>query len=323
MRAVRVTRLGDPEVLTVAQVAVPEPGPGQVRIAMRASGVNFAETLQRQGRYPGVELPWIPGNEVAGVVDAVSSGSDGVTPGDRVVARVSWGGYAEYVLADAAEVVALPDTLDFGIATVAAVHAPTALVLVRHVAPVAPGQTVLVHAAAGGIGSLLVQLLAGAGAVVIAAASDPAKLGLCTALGAAVTVDYSRRGWVEQVRAATGGRGVDVVLATAAGQIFSESVDVLAPLGHLVIWGAANTEGTELIQQQVNQLIYANQRVSGYAFPTYPPATVRAAGSEAVDLLASGALTATIGGRYPLHEVGRAHEDIEARTTTGKLVIVP
>ena len=151
MRAVQVSRLGGPEVLEVHDVAVPEPGPGQVRVAVRASGMNFAETMQREGRYPGAVLPWIPGSELAGVVDAVGPDVTTVEVGTRVVSRVAAGGYAEYALAPADDLAVVPAGLGFDLATVAAVHAPTALVLVRHVAPVSAGQVVLVHAAAGGI----------------------------------------------------------------------------------------------------------------------------------------------------------------------------
>jgi NADPH2:quinone reductase len=323
MRAVQALRLGGPEVLQVREVPVPDPGPGQVRVAVRASGTNFAETMQREGTYPGAELPWIPGSELAGVVEALGAGVTSPEIGARVVARVPAGGYAEYAVVAADELAVVPAGVDFDIATVAAVHAPTALVLVRHVAPVTAGQVVLVHAAAGGIGSLLVQLLARAGATVVAAAGDGAKLALPRSLGAALAVDYSTSDWVEQVRAATGGRGVDVVLATAAGRVFDESLDLLAPLGHLVVWGAPNSAGTQLDQRRITQLVYGNQRLSGYAFPTYPADAVRAATRDSLDLLADGSLTVTIGGRYRLDQVAQAHRDIESRRSTGKLVVLP
>jgi NADPH2:quinone reductase len=323
VRAVRVSRLGGPEVLQVHEVAVPEPGPGQVRVAVRASGLNFAETMQREGHYPGADLPWIPGSELAGVVEALGAGVTTVEVGARVVARVSSGGYAEYAVAAADDLAVLPAGLDFDVATAAAVHAPTALVLVRHVAPVTAGQVVLVHAAAGGIGSLLVQLLARAGATVIAAASNGSKLALPRALGAAGTVDYSAPDWVRQVRSLTGGRGVDVVLATVAGRVLDDSLDLLAPLGHLVIWGASHSVGTHLDQPRVTRLVYGNQRVSGYAFPTYPADAVRAATRDSLDLLAAGTLEVSVGGRYGLDEVAQAHRDIESRTSTGKLVVIP
>jgi NADPH2:quinone reductase len=184
-----------PTVLEVRDVAVPEPGSGQVRVAVRASGMNFAETMQREGRYPGAELPWIPGSEFAGVVEALGPGVTTVQVGARVVARVTAGGYAEYALAAADDLAVVPAGLDFDLATVAAVHAPTALVLVHHVAPVRAGQVVLVHAAAGGIGSLLVQLLADRGATVVAGASSEGKLAVPRARGAAVTVAYSAPDW--------------------------------------------------------------------------------------------------------------------------------
>ena len=318
-----MSRLGGPEVLEVHEVPTPEPGPGQVRVAVRASGMNFAETMQREGTYPGAELPWIPGSELAGVVEALGPGVDGPAVGTRVVARVLSGGYAEHAVVAKDDLAVVPDAVDLDVATVAAVHAPTALVLVRHVAPVTAGQVVLVHAAAGGIGTLLVQLLARAGATVVAGASDASKLALPRSLGAAVAVDYSQPGWGDEVRAATGGRGVDVVLATAAGRVFDESLDLLAPRGHLVVWGAPNSAGTTLDQRRITQLVYGNQRVSGYAFPTYPVDAVRAATRDSLDLLADGSLRVTIGGRYGLDGVAQAHRDIASRTSVGKLVVLP
>ncbi len=304
-------------------MAVPEPGSGRVRVAVRASGMNFAETMQREGRYPGAELPWIPGSEFAGVVEALGPGVTTVQVGARVVARVTAGGYAEYALAAADDLAVVPAGLDFDLATVAAVHAPTALVLVHHVAPVRAGQVVLVHAAAGGIGSLLVQLLADRGATVVAGASSEGKLAVPRALGAAVTVDYSAPDWADRVRASTDGRGVDVVLATVAGRVFTESLDLLAPLGHVVVRGASHSAGTELDQSRITRFVYGNQRMSGYAFPTYPAGIARAATREALTLLDDGSLEVTIGGRYRLEEVAQAHRDVESRTSTGKLVVVP
>ena len=157
----------------------------------------------------------------------------------------------------------------------------------------------------------------------IAGVGDDSKLALARSLGAAVAVNYSAPGWTERVRAATDGRGVDVVLASAAGAVFTGSLNLLGPLGHLVVWGAPNSAGTELDQAGITRIVYANQRISGYAFPTYPVELTRAATRDALDLLDDRSLEVTIGGRYRLDEVAQAHRDVESRKTVGKLVVIP
>jgi NADPH2:quinone reductase len=326
MRAVQLSRFGAPEVLEVVEIPTPIPERGEVLVQVRASGVNFFETLMRQNRYAVTpDLPAIFGVEVAGVIEVLG---DGVAPsllGARVavpmfaVGRGS-GGYAERLAIDAGSVVPIPDDLSFEDATALMVQGLTALHLVRQSPPA--GKTVLVNAAAGGVGSLLLQLARRAGArLIVAAASTDEKLDFARSIGADAGVDYSAPGWVAQVRDATGGAGADVIYELVGGAVTRASIGALAPRGELV-FGALGR--FDLDASDLEEMVLQNQSLRGFALlPLLTPEGLKSSLAELFDLAARGALKVIQGGRYSLDQAAEAHRAIEERRTTGKVVLVP
>ena len=329
MRTIQMSRFGGPEVLEVTEAPRPSPGPGQLLVRVCAAGINFADTLMRQNRYALTpELPAVLGHEAVGVVEALGEGLSDLAVGQRVAAPLFaagefFGGYAEYVLLDARYVVPLPDELSFEDAAALMVQGLTALYLTKQASP--EGKTVFVSAAAGGVGTLLVQLAKRAGAKrVIAAASRTEKLEIARALGAEVGIDYTRRDWVDQVRAATGGRGPDIIYESVGGAVTAASLEALAPLGELVIYGALNIQSFQMGVPELLGLIFKNQSVTGFAVaPILTPENVRSGLGELFDLAVGGRLKVTRGGSYSLEHAAQAHQALEGRRTTGKVVLVP
>jgi NADPH:quinone reductase len=329
MRAVQFSRFGGPEVLEMFESPIPQPGPGQVLIGVRAAGVNFAETLMRQNKYavtPG--LPAIPGVEAAGIIESTGEGVAGLRVGARVAAPLFaagavTGGYADHVAIDASLVVPLPDTLSFETATALMIQGLTALYLVNQISP--KSKAVLVNAAAGGVGSLLIQLAKRKGAkTVIAAASSERKLDFARSLGADAGIDYTKSDWIEQVRAASGGAGPDIIYESSGGEVTKGCFEVLAPLGELVIYGALNIQSFQFGVPELLGVIFRNQSVTGFALPTLlTPGGLKAGLTELFDMTVRGELKVTIGGTYPLERAADAHRALEGRATTGKLVLLP
>ena len=323
MRAVVVERTGGPEVLQVQDLDAPEPGPGQVRVDVAASGVNFIDAYQRSGKYPK-PLPFIAGSEGAGTVSAVGEGVGDVSVGDRVAwAMVDGGGYAEQVTVPADRVVPVPDAVEPEQAAAVMLQGMTAHYLCEATYPVRSGETALVHAAAGGLGLLLTQMLAGKGVRVIGTTSTEEKAELARAAGAAEVVRYTDVDVADEVRRLTDGRGVDVVYDGVGQSTFDASLHSLRQRGLMVLVGAASGSVPPLDPQVLNKL--------GSLFLTRPTLAhyiaareelVERAGSV-LEQVADGRLEVRIGGRYPLEEAGRAHEDLEGRRSTGKLLIVP
>ncbi len=328
MKAVVLRRFGGPDVLETIDLPSPMPGPGEVRIRVRAAGVNFAETLMRENRYALTPpLPAVLGSEVAGEVEAVGAGV-AVALGTRVVAPLFaaglfFGGYAEEVIAPAEWSVPIPDGLDFDTATALTVQGTTAALLIER-APVA-GKTVLVDAAAGGVGSLLLQLARRAGAKrVIAAAGSAEKRAFALSLGADAAVDYGAADWSEAVRTANGGAGPDVIFDSVGGRVTEDCLALLAPLGQMVIFGALNIRSFGLGVPELMRLIFANQSVTGFAAaPLLTPEKCRAIMAELFARVIAGDLAVTIGGVHPLAEAGAAHAALEGRRTIGKIVLRP
>ncbi len=329
MKAVQFRRFGGPEVLELVEAPAPMPGPREVRLRVHAAGVNLSDTLLRQDRYAVTpELPFVPGTEVTGVIEAVGEDVMHLEPGMRAAAALfatpaPAGGYAEQVVVDADYVVPLPDGLGFEEATALMVQGLTALHLVRFAPPA--GKTVLVSAAAGGVGSLLVQLAKRAGATqVIAAASSARKLAFARSLGADAGVDYTADGWTDALRTATGGRGPDLVYESVGGDVTMQALAALAPEGRLVIYGALNIQRFALGVPELLGLIFRNQSVSGFAVaPLLTPALLREGLAELFALAGRGELVVTVGERFPLARAAEAHRALEGRGTTGKVVLVP
>ena len=325
MKAIQFSALGGPEVLQVVEKEVPIPGAGQVRVKVAAAGINFADTLQRAGRYPmPLTLPVVPGFEVAGTVEALGPGVTTAREGDRVAVLLSApGGYAEYITADAGQLISIPDGISFAQATALLAQGLTAYLMLEHTVALRAGQRVLVHAAAGGVGSLLVQLAKIKEAYVIGTASTPEKLELIRQLGGDQAIDYNQSGWAAAVKAATGGPGADVILDSVGGNIGQESFGCLAPFGRLVVYGALSLDTNHLSAEQVTQLIFQNQSVTGFAIYGFTPEQIGAALGTLFGYLLEGRLQVVARHAFPLVEAAAAHRAIENRQTTGKVVLLP
>jgi len=313
MRAVLVEEFGGPDVLVVSEVAEPEPGRGEVLVRVTRAGVNFGDTHQREGQYVAErKVPFVLGGEVAGTVD-----------GRRVVALLDTGGYAEYAVAPPDRVFPVPDGIDDGAALALLVQGLTAWHLLRTSAKLAEGEGVVVHSAAGGVGGLATQLAKGMGAGrVIATAGSEARRSLALELGADVAVDPEERDLTGALLQANGGAPVDVVLETAGGRIFEQSLQALAPFGRLVTYGNSTREKVRVSN---TALLKTSRAVVG--FWLYHCLERREMVAEPLaDLFgraAGGELVPQVGETYPMSEVRRAHEDIAGRRTTGKLLLDP
>jgi len=329
MRAVQIRHFGGYEELEVSQQPTPVAGPGQVVVRVRAAGINLADTLIRRNRYAVTpDLPLVLGNEVAGTVHDVGSTVRGIRVGARVAAPLFFpggysGGYADYATVDAGLVVPLPNAVGFEEATALMIQGLTALYLTRHISP--RGKTVLVNAAAGGVGSLLIQLLKRAGAKkIIAGASTQQKLDFAKSWGADVGVIYTQPDWVTRARWATDGVGPDIVYESVGGAVTKGCLEVLAPGGDLVIYGALNIQSFDLGVPELLGLIFKNQSLTGFAvMPLLTRETLLASLAELFQLAAAGELKVKVGGSYPLERAGEAHRTLEERGSIGKLVLVP
>lgn len=329
MKAIQLNQFGGLDALDLVDLPTPMPGPGEVLVRVHAAGVNFADTLIRQDRYAMTPpLPSVLGSEVAGKVESVGADVTGLEIGTRVVGPLfatdnPFGGYAEYAVIPAAYVVSLPDELSFEDATTLMVQGLTAAYLVKQASPT--GKTVLVNGAAGGVGSILVQLARRAGArTIVAAASNARKLAFAQSLGADIGVDYTRPDWTEQLTALLSGAGPDIIYESVGGTITMANLGVLAPLGQIVIYGALNIQQFELGVPDLLGLIFKNQSLTGFAVaPLLTPASLKAELGALFDLAARGELTVTIGSTYPLAAAGDAHRALEARGTIGKLILLP
>lgn len=324
MRAVRVTRFGPPSVLVAGSVGTPEAGPGQVLIRVAAAGVNFIDTLIRADNGPtsSPRPPFVPGNEVGGTVVAVGPAVPASLVGETVVAGLGgFGGYAELAVAPSGLVVPVPAGLGVREAVAVTTAGRTAVELLRR-ARVLAGERVLVLAAAGGLGSLVVQLAVSAGAgAVVGAVRGARKAELVSALGASA-VDYSQPDWIESVLDATGGLGVDVVFDGVGGAIGRSAFEVLAEgSGRQVVYGYASgtpvqIEAAELVGSGVSLLSVGGPQLR-------EPAYVRELVSEALAATAAGQLRPTIGQTFALEDAAAAHATIEARRAIGKTLLIP
>ncbi|SFL06520.1 quinone oxidoreductase family protein [Geodermatophilus ruber] len=321
MRAVQITRFGGPEVLDVVDLPEPEPGDGQKLYDVSTAGINFADTHQIENSYLSAQtLPLTPGAEFVGT----PSGG-----GQRVVGLLDGGGYAEKVVAHDFLTWAVPDGVTDEQALAVVLQGATAWHLLRTSAHLVAGETVVVIAGAGGVGSLAIQLARrwGAGRV-IATASSPEKRALTEELGADVSVDPALAdddptGFTAALREANGGRPVDVVLEMTGGHVFDGSLAALAPFGRLVTYGMASRTPPQPVNP--TSLMATSRAVIGFwlAHCMRRPEMMDAALGELLPLVAEGALRPVIGGRYPLTAVREAHQDLRARRTTGKLVLDP
>jgi len=326
MKAIYVTQNGGPEVLQLAERPELQVGDGQLLIDVRASGINFADLMARAGTYPAApKPPMTPGMEVAGTVAAVGANVQGFAVGDRVMSMLAaGGGYAEQAVTDAHMAVKLPDDLDFAPATALLVQGLTAYFLLKE-APLAPGESVLVNAAAGGVGSLAVQIakLMGAGTVVGTASTDE-KRQMVQRLGADAAVNYTQKGWSDEVLRATNGRKIDVFL-DATGELDGEGFQTLGEGGRWMIYGSQSGNVAPLAAERVLSMVGTCQVIRGYNLYSAmkDPAGLGAALQELIGWATSGKLVIESGDRFPLSQAKEAHEAIAARKTTGKVVLEP
>jgi NADPH2:quinone reductase len=323
VRAIQITEFGGPEVMKLVELPVPEPGPEDVLIRVTRAGVNFADTHTRTNSYVRkAELPLVPGGEVAGVVAAAPAGS-GLREGQRVIALTGFGGYAEYALAPAAHAFPIPDDLSDDTALAILIQGLTAWHLYRTAGRVADGESVVVHSAAGGVGSLAVQLgrPLGAGRV-IAVASSEQKRELALELGADVAIDSDVEGMTERLIEANVGREVDVVFDMAGGETFERSYRALAHFGRIVVCGIASQEPNEV--RTGSLLRHSRSAVGFYLFHCLErPSMVADALSDLFARAARGELRALVGATYPLGNAPQSHIDLRERRTTGKLLLDP
>ncbi len=326
MKKVQLSGYGAPDVLQLIEAPVPQPKPGEVLLKVQAIGVNYSDIQRRRNTYfQPTPLPFTLGHEAVGTIEAVGEGVTGpFVKGARVLAILPHsGGYAEYVSGPAQYCVPLPPHLDASAATAIFVQGTTARLLTSAVSGSLSGKTVVVNAAGGGVGSLLVQLAVGAGARVIAAASQEAKRELARKLGAAQAVDYSKAGWAQAVRAITGGKGADVVFEMVGGEVYDESVKSLATGGHLILYGAASGR-----QGSVHPEYFVDENLTQTGFNLafyigHKTALWQAALGEVVGLVAEGRLKVQVVDVFALADAATAHRRMEARQTTGKVVLIP
>lgn len=327
MRAIRIHETGSPEVMRLDDVDTPAPGPGQVQIRVGIAGVNFTDVMARQGMYLSRDatpvLPLVLGTEVAGVVTAVGSGAPDRLLGRRVVAFVH-GGYAEFAVTTPDLVTELPAGLDLAEATSYLVQGVTAWQLLRDCGRIQPGASVLVHAAAGGVGTIAVQLAKVFGAsTVVATAGSTDKRKLAMELGADVAIDYTTPEWPEAVLAATGGRGVDIILDAVGGPIGEQGLTCLAAYGTLVVYGVSSSR---LASFSGSQLMHKNQSVTGYWLGSRlgsgggDAPTTRIV-PELLTLASGGRLRAVVRHAFSLEQAAEAHRAVSARRTVGKVVL--
>jgi NADPH:quinone reductase len=313
MKAIQIQEFGGPELLELVEVEEPTPGEGEVLVEVARSGINFADTHATRNDYLAEQqLPLIPGAEVSGR-----------TPdGRRVVALLGSGGYAEKVAVPEAMLIPVPDGVDDDQAAGALLQGLTAIALVQRCARIEPGETIVVEAAAGGTGTLAVQAAKRAGARVIGLASSEEKRALVAELGADATVDSRAADLGEAIRAANDGKRVDAVLHMSGGEAFDAEMDVLAPLGRMVVFGIASREQREI---STAALLRGSKTVVGFwlAHLLARRDLLAPMIGDLLGALAAGELKVTVGDVYPLSEARRAHEDLIARRTSGKLLLDP
>ncbi|WP_376788686.1 quinone oxidoreductase [Thermoflexus sp.] len=322
MRAVRIHQFGGPEVLQVDEIPTPAPGPGQVLVRLRAIGVNFIDTYHRTGLYR-ISLPFIPGQEGAGEVVAVGPGVTEFREGDRVAYAGVSGSYAEYIVVPAERLVKLPPAMDFPQAAAVLLQGITAQFLTQSTYPLKPGETCLIHAAAGGVGTLLVQMAKRRGARVIGTVSSPTKAEIVRSLGADAVIIYTEQDFEAEVKRLTEGRGVDVVYDSVGKDTFEKSLNCLRPRGYMVLFGQSSGPVPPIDPQILNQKgsLFLTRPSMWHYLLTREELLWRA--GEVLDLVATGQLKVFIDSTFPLEQAADAHRRLVSRQTVGKVLLIP
>jgi NADPH2:quinone reductase len=324
MHAIEVAETGGPEVMRNVEQPTPSPGPGEVLIKAEAIGVNFVDTYFRSGSYPH-ELPFVPGAEVGGTVEAVGDGLTALRVGDRVATADAVGAYAEYCVAPANVVAVIPDEVSTDIAAASILKGMTAHLLIKSVFPVQEGDTVLVHAGAGGVGLILTQWATSLGARVITTASSQEKARLSRKAGAVDVLSYPADAgdFGAKIRGLTDGKGVAAVYDGVGKSTFDASLASLANRGTLALFGAASGPVPPFDPQRLNAAgsVYLTRPSRPHFIRTREEFTWRT--GELFNAIAAGSIQITLSGRYPLQEVAQAHRDLEGRKTVGSVVLTP
>ena len=319
MRAIQIRKTGGPEVMELVELPMPKPGAGQVLVKIEAVGVNFIDTYLREGRYPA-ELPFIPGQEAAGTVVELGDGVSGFAVGDRVAWNGTRGTYAEFACAPASDLLRIPDGMSFEQAAAVLLQGLTAHYLAHDTHPIRVGETVLIHAGAGGVGLLLTQMAKRLGARVLTTVSTEQKAELSRAAGADKVILYTMESFVEEVKRQTDGDGLPVVYDSVGKTTFDDSLKCLRPRGLLALYGASSgaVPPFDPIRLMAGSLYLTRPTLKDYV-RTRGELERRAA--DVFGWVARGELRVRIGVRYSLGEAAQAHRDLAGRKTTGKVLL--
>jgi len=322
MKAIQVARVGGPEALTLVDVPVPDPKPNEALVQIKLAGVNFIDVYFREGRYPA-PLPFINGQEAAGMVVAVGPDVTTLRLGDRVAYTGVLGSYAEYAAVPADRLVKIPDELDFEQAAAAMLQGMTAHYLSHSTYPIKIGDTVLIHAAAGGVGLLLVQMAKQLGARVIATAGSEAKAQLARGAGADEVIIYTEQDFETETLRLTGNRGVQVVYDGVGKDTFERDLNVLSPRGYLVLFGGASgaVPPFDLLKLTKHGSLFVTRPSLQHYVASRKELEQRS--NDVLQMVVRGDLKLRIHKKYPLEDVRQAHHDLEGRKTTGKSLLIP
>ncbi len=322
MKAIQVKQFGGPEAMEYVDVAVPEPGNGTIRMHVEAAGVNFIDVYRRSGQYSG-STPFTPGSEAAGTVDAVGPGVTDIQVGDRVATTAALGAYAEYALAPAAMVVTLPAEVDSKAAAALMLQGLTAHYLAHSTYPLRSGEVALVHAAAGGVGQLLIQIAKRRGARVLGTVSTAEKAQLARQAGADEIIMYTEVDFAAEARRLTNGVGVDVVYDSVGRTTFNSSLDALRPRGYMVLFGQSSGAVSPFDPQILNakgSLFLTRPTLASYIATT---TELRSRTDDLFGWVRNGELAVRIDRALPLADAVEAHRALEERKTMGKVLLIP
>ncbi len=322
MKQIQIAQYGGPDAMKLVDAPTPSPGPGQALVKIAAAGVNFIDVYFRSGLYKA-DLPFTPGSEGSGVVEAVGANVTEVKPGDRVAYAMTRGSYSEYALVPGAQAVTLPDSVDFDTAAAAMLQGMTAHYLTHSTYPLTPGDKALVHAAAGGAGGLIVQMAKMLGATVYGTVGSEEKAAIAREAGADETILYNEQDFAAEVKRLTGGKGVDVIYDSVGATTFLKGLDILRPRGTMALFGQSSGTVQPIDPNILNP--------KGSLFLTRPSLAHHVLTREellwrARDVLGwigSGKLKLRIDKRYLLADAAQAHRDLEGRRTAGKLLLIP
>jgi NADPH:quinone reductase len=335
MKVARAYRSGGPEELKFENTPIPQPGPGQVLIRVESASVNFSDVKRRRGdTYPFPTIfPYVPGGEVAGTVTAVGPGAEMHAIGSEVFALVGGdgqGGYAQFALAYAPQVFAIPPSIDMDSASALTIAGATAMLLLKEVGKLTAGQSVAIPAASGGVGSYAVQIAKTLGASkVIALAGGKDKLQSALRLGADIGINQLDTDWPEQIRKATGDKGVDLLLDANGAQSLSDGMRALASFGRVIVYGSATGEDAFLDSKTIKHWLYApaaNQSIQAFNLGGWFTERAELAGpamGELIGMVASGAIKTPEMHLMPLSDASQAHSLVENRASTGKIILKP